>query len=593
MISSLLTLLIATAAAESSERIVVRSERAAVVEMRTAALIMSGQQGGDLPIAVAALPGAGPRGDAGKDRAGIRDSAITVLVEIDGAALLANPAMAGDRGPTVEVFAYVLGTELDVLAQTSLSLAVDPSRHRQALAANGLKVFLPLEVPPGDHLLRLLAQAGESFGLRSLKLPAGMAPVFHEPARPWLVAAPAGLGIELPPPFGLDSGSPLPATRPAFVEARAAPAPTGSRPAQGSAASEEATGRRRSPPTRAQRRLARDAGDAYARALRQLAAGERRSALATLRASEERVVEVLDADAVGLLAQAEAQVLEPLSAADWGCLLPAILLHLDLSLAYRDSGQPILAHHATRMMLALAGDYARKLETPQAAAEAARAVSSLGGYLQSTGARSRAEKLFTQALDLAGDDAAGLLGLATSFEKRGLTARAIPVFENFAAARPEHAGGALRLALNRARAGEVAAAKRALDRLTAQRRNDWVALLAHQELARLLVDETRLADATGVLRRGLERWAGHPTLTIQLAWVLDAQGEIEASSDLIEDLRADAEARPADERSRYNRFPEDVLAASRRALIETASARLEDLGRWLSSRDPSDGPVDK
>ncbi len=671
MILPLLALLTATAPPEPPVRAIVRAEHAAVVEMRTAALIMSGQQGGGLPIAVTALPVAALPGNA-----------TTVLVEVDGAALLEGSETA--PGLTIEIFAYVLGTELDVLAQTSLALDLDLARHRQLLAGTGLKVFLPLEVPPGESVLRILAKAGEAFGLRSLELPAGVAagarrippPVFHETARPWLVAVPGGLEIDLPPPFGLDAGSPLPATRvatraggtilgqvwltarsdpsrnlialvrkrggeaveaPLAIRARTAAAGGGESVAMSFTAPEDlepglyelavstglanageaaetrsdfapffveavaapvapaaaadkdplAAGRKRAP-TRAQRRMARVAGDAYARALRQLAAGEGRAAQATLRASEERVARELDADAVELLAQAEARVLERLPDSDWGCVLPVILLHLDLSRAYRDSGRRILTHHATEMTAALADAYAGHLDTPQAAAEAARALSSLAGYLQSAGALSQAERLFTRALELAADDAAALLGLATIFEKRGLTRKAVPVFAGFVEARPEHAEGALRLALNRARAGETAAAKEIFGRLT-DRRTDWVGLLAHQELARLLMDGGMLPAAAGVLRQGLERWPDHPTLVIQLAWVLDAQGELQASSDLLETLGSNAVALPADERSRYNRWPEDVLLASRRSLAQTAGERLDDLERWLSSQDVAGG----
>ncbi len=692
------------------EQALILSAEPAVVEMRTAALIMSGQQGGALPVAIAAVPdgktcGAdGTAGDGAADDAGVESRCrFTALVEVDGAALLEGSPGAGPL--PVEIFAYVLGSELDVLEQQTLALDLGAPEHRLLLANTGLKAFLRLGVAPGDHQLRVLVHAGEAFGLRGLDLHAGTPPgprirppIFHELIGPWLLAAPAGARIPLPPPFGLEGASPLPSARPQMaaggsisgqvlianagtgeqagdqvdpagkliaivrpggrgqtenvaggepvevlltIHDRAAvaglesvavsfsappgvgsglweiavarvpdDAVTGDQQASGdrfrsgfvpifiepppaaAASGSEASGAGRTvtgpkPLAGSQRKLARAAGVGYARALRQLAQGDSQAARSTLMASEEPVALALDADAVDVLLQAESRVLEPLPDAEWGCLLPVILLHLDLSRAYRESGRSILAYHATRMTVDLAGAYADKLAGARAQAEAAQALSSLAGYRQHDGALSQAERLFTRALDVAADGAA-LLGLATLYEKRGLFAQAVPVFERLVAERPEDAEGALRLALNRARTGQAAAAEESLGELASRPESDWIALLAHQELARLLIDDGRQSRAADVLRRALVRWPGHPTLQLHLAWVLDAQGASEASLELLEELGS-LSAHPAGERSRYNRWPGDLLANRRRALAETARSRLPDLERWLSSRGLDDG----
>ncbi len=665
-------LLLLVAPADAVERKLLLSPHRAVVDMRAAAMMMSGQQGGDLPIAIAAVPdgktcGGNRRGSAFKCR-------FTALIEIDGAALLETSPEASLK---VEILAYVLGADLDVLEQQSLVLDAGRPDDRELLTNTGLKAFLRLEVASGEHLLRVLVHAGQSFGLRSLNLYAGtpardpsngaapriQAPVFHELIEPWLLAAPADVEIPLPPPFALEAPAPLPAARPQMPvggtltghifapltesdnHSKAAELTALLRPPGGEGAEapltvvdrvagegvesltisftpppdvgpglwqlavagtdaiprsdfvsifiedpspaltatglekDDRAGPRPRPLPKAQRKLARAAREGYVRALRELAAGDSRAALKMLAASEQPVFDALDAGAVDVLSQSEARVLATLPDADWDCLLPVILLHLDVSRFYRAQGRRILAHHATQMTLDLANAYARKLDSPRAAAEAARALSSLAGYFQHSGSRFRAEKLFIQALELAPEPTA-LLGLGTLYEKSGRSEAAVPLFERLVATSPDYREGALRLALNQARVGNPAPARKALRRLVANGDDGWILVLAHQELARLLIDNDQVSQAEAVLRRGLKRWPSHPTLGLQLAWVLDTRGELEASFQLLEGLEPSA-TRGANERSRYNRWPDSLLADSRLKLAEVAATRLADLESWL------------
>ena len=345
----------------------------------------------------------------------------------------------------------------------------------------------------------------------------------------------------------------------------------------------------RKPPTEAQRKLARATREDYATALRHLAAEEREKALETLTTREAAIIAALDADGVEVLAQAQSQVLAKIADEDWELVMPVILMHLDASLLYRTRRQRILAHHATRMTIDLADAYADKLDTPEAKSEAARVLSSLGSHLLHGGAWSRARRIFDHALELDADDPAALLGSATIFEKRGFFDQALPLFERLVEARPEHTESALRLALNHRRIGDTEAAQSALDRLTRPRVEDWVALLAHQELARLMIDKDQPSRAARVLRRGLERWPEHPTLSIMLAYVLDVQGELKTSRELLEGLGESADLHPAGERHRYNDWSRGVVSESRRALAETAEARLEDLDRWLAGQQAPRG----
>ncbi len=701
----------------AAEHTVVQAERSSIVEMRVAALIMSEQQGGVLPLAIATLPH-------------LMDPTQTVvLAEVDGAALLAAVLDQQASGPqSVAVFAYVLGEQLDVVAQRSLEFELDPGEPSSVVAAAGLKVFLPLAVPPGDYTLRVLVRAGEAFGLRGRRLvmnPAEdsstgngiagdgiagggiagdgiaggggargsgaggggdselkiLAPIFLESDEPRLVVMPASEPITLPPPFGVGASARLPTSRPVVTEAsglvgnvliagrqpadsrllalwrkpgseareipmtideRAAPGPEGVETVKVSfaesdlevglhevafalasnkessaslkqapeafaisayvpvfvepgspALSEEAKAtpveRTVSEPLhKKQKQRLRTISSEYLEVLRRLAAGDREAAVASLYASETRVVEALDAMGVAVLEQAQAGTFESLDDVQWASLLPVALLHLEIGKRYGDERRYILSTHSMQRVTSLAESYAAKVETPTARQEAAQLLSSLASGFQLKGSSSQAERFYRRALELAGDDSAALLGLATLREKRGDFAGAVPILEGLVAVRPADLEGQLRLALNRSRIGRVVTARSGLRDLTTRSDSGWVGLVAHQELARLELDRDQAAKAVSVLRRGLERWPQHPTLTLQLAYALEMQGEIDAARILLTSLETKVGSREADERSRYNRWPKETLEAYQRDLLDLAMGRLDALASWLASLPEED-----
>ncbi|MEM7582994.1 MAG: tetratricopeptide repeat protein [Acidobacteriota bacterium] len=663
---------------------VLRFERTAVVEMRVAALIMSGQQGGGLPIALATLPSPDD------------PERFVAVVEIDGASLLESFASSEPSvalvPPIVELYAYVLGAELEVLDQLSAKLELEPDDHGGLLASTGLKLLVSLASPSasGRRQLRVLVRVGSTFGLRGAELAASDAsqiqvwpPAFSEEGETWLVGLPVDEDVALPAPFGWAPGAVLPTSRAlitagqplrgrAFsnaapsqlvgllrspgeeaisvplrrLEEAAPPSPAGTLPSvpfelvdsdlepglyelalalgpeDGSlptaaearspsrfvpifvassapskaAASQtiaaptsgtgKARGKRRRPPNRRLKELLGRISQEYLSALRQLTAGDRRTALATLSASEARIIEQFSADGVAILAAGQESALAGLADSDWGKVLPAMLLHLDLNRQYRRQRRFILVQHATRSVVARAQAAAAHQATPAASAEAARVVASLGTQYQLTGSLSQAKRLFEQALALS-EDASALFGLATLLEKRGQFEQTVPVLERLVEVRPDLLEAHLRLAINRIRIDESPRAVRdALRRLAKQQQSQWVAVVAYQELARLELAEDDARAAVQLLRRALSRWPGHPTLTIQLVHALEARGDLAASLELLTSARfapgGDAAgSRAARERSRYNAWAPELAEAERRKLDQLAGSRLESLAIWL------------
>jgi hypothetical protein len=159
----------------------------------TAAFLLSGQEGGALPLAVLAL--ALPSGGSGGGR-----TRVPVIVEVDG-----RPLLAGHQeGPLdVEVCLYALGPRGEVQATLLETVEIAPEGLPD-LGKGGLQFSGELLLPAGETSLRILLRdpATGDFGLRlvTLTVPAfqeGMAslsaPLFAAPAGAWVVARAEGV----------------------------------------------------------------------------------------------------------------------------------------------------------------------------------------------------------------------------------------------------------------------------------------------------------------------------------------------------------------------------------------------------------------
>jgi Flp pilus assembly protein TadD len=169
----------------------VRVLRAGGLKMESVALLVSGEQGGSIHVAVLPLffPGAG-----GKVR-------VPIVLEIDGATLLKRNTGDALR---VEVYLYAVARKSGSAAasvQGSLleAVAADLARAGAAIEGSGLQYTGELSLAPGEYSLRVLVRNGQTgeVGLRLLDLTVPdfgadallLAPVFSNPApSPWVAA---------------------------------------------------------------------------------------------------------------------------------------------------------------------------------------------------------------------------------------------------------------------------------------------------------------------------------------------------------------------------------------------------------------------
>ena len=155
---ALLAAMAAAAAAETGEPLITR--RATGAPAMAAARIMSGQEGGTLPLSVAAL----------FDRLPADERVVPLLVHVDGGALL---AAAGERAELpLGIFVYLLTPEGRVAATLSEVVRIDVAGRRPCLERGGLDFVGSVPLPAGLYSLRVFvrgARAADS-GLRVLEI---------------------------------------------------------------------------------------------------------------------------------------------------------------------------------------------------------------------------------------------------------------------------------------------------------------------------------------------------------------------------------------------------------------------------------------
>jgi Tfp pilus assembly protein PilF len=125
------------------------------LRMETAALLMSGQEGGTIPFAILTLP-LEPQGDRVR---------VAVLVEVDGSALLDEH---GEGPLRVDVSVYALGEGGSVQGSIANTIEADAERLGDELEKSGYQFLGELSLPPGKWSLRTLVKNPQSanVGLR-------------------------------------------------------------------------------------------------------------------------------------------------------------------------------------------------------------------------------------------------------------------------------------------------------------------------------------------------------------------------------------------------------------------------------------------
>lgn len=320
----------------------------------------------------------------------------------------------------------------------------------------------------------------------------------------------------------------------------------------------------------------------YLAVLDELTEGRLEAALKALVEMETRAVAAAGASDLNRLENAQASTLAAILQQSRTALLPIAQLHLRCAAEHYDARRALLANHGERLIRGIAESLG---SAPLEHSAAARIFGVLALQDLRRGAWLAAKQQFQTALEHDPHHLGSLLGLGTLQARGTYFDEAEELFTRILETNPKHDEARLRRASNRIRSGHSEDAISELESLRSSS-EPWIAVLAVQELARAIIRSDPAAGPTHehalqLLGEELERWPGHPVLTLQKAQILDSLGRIEDSSRLLRRLDQPAPETFENERFLYNRWPSLELEKDLDQLQSQAHTHIPDLARIL------------
>lgn len=316
----------------------------------------------------------------------------------------------------------------------------------------------------------------------------------------------------------------------------------------------------------------------YRRALGILAGGDQQGALGAIAAFELRVL--TNRKTFAALRDIEHQVLTEIDKRDPEALLPAALVHQELTNRYLREGRPGFPRHALDTSLWIAEAYGA--HGGPAAERAAEVIVSLAGTAIDSGAPKRASELFLRASAVDPANEIARLGRAAVETRLGNLQAARDALSALLDRQPDHREARLRIALLQSRSIDWGSAEKPLRALVrAGEPPDWVTALAYQELARLLTRDRKAGAALELLAEGAARMPDDPGLAIEYAYACRRSGDAGRAQAVISRMIERPPSLQESARRRYSRWPDEALRSTRRSFQENALLRLPQLGLAL------------
>ena len=319
----------------------------------------------------------------------------------------------------------------------------------------------------------------------------------------------------------------------------------------------------------------------------QAAQGNRQAALEALSDLEQRALSPGDAQALDRLWRVKLRVIRDLAPERIEILVPILHLHLDACRAYRERRMFALASHSRTMAEELAEAYVRRSAAADASHVAGLALTSLAGLALEVQATQGAARLLTRALALDARNPQALFALATLEEKLGGYESAARRLRRLLEVEPGHLEGRLRLALCLRRLQALAEADSLLVSLLPAD-EEWIALLAAEELADLRADQGREGEAMAVLREAAKRFPASQRLQLRISFLAE-RGRDPGTALAVAEKALDLPGGEESARLRYDRWPRAAFALAAAGIEAAARERMTLLAQALGAVPPAVG----
>ena len=290
--------------------------------------------------------------------------------------------------------------------------------------------------------------------------------------------------------------------------------------------------------------------------------------------------------ALRLLTQAQNRVTAQMLEHDPECLVPLLLLHLELQAEYASTaGTDSLLIHASRSRVrSLAQVYATDARQEMAPALAASALVELATDFARSGYLTSSLIVLREALSLDPQNTDVLLDLAYQYEHHRFHSEARDVLHRLLELDPRSDEGQLRLAMLLFQLDRDSEALALLRKLVDHARTDWVLAVAYQELAHHLLRAEHFDRAVNLLDQAIRRLPEVQRLRIELSYALDRVGRRQQAREVVAGLTpGSASASPrlnyrVPDRSERRRSRADILrhGTARLPLLTAAIQSVEE-----------------
>jgi tetratricopeptide (TPR) repeat protein len=280
----------------------------------------------------------------------------------------------------------------------------------------------------------------------------------------------------------------------------------------------------------------------------------------------------------------EATAIKTLADNTMGAIIPLLVLHHDVFMAWTVAGDSLGQEHSIRVIAAMANDIQKQSTLAPATATAVGVLSSIGNTLYKHGISDSALEVLELALALDPNHQASLLGTAADHEWFGHYDDVVRVLDGLGESSNVLFEVRLRRGVNLLRIGRTRDAMAELQACTHSNAPVWIRTVAYEELALVHLDNDRPEKAGAMLEEAIALFPRETTLRLLLAYTLEVRGQLGEARGVLAQLDQQAVTTYRESpRRRYARWPSEVFEEERRSIRELAAEHLGDLAAAMAA----------